>query len=134
MCERSVPRFDKTELGKKMARWKKLLDAGTEVSGEIFPPRLEEPAGFGEVRWRALPAARYAAVLARGAVPISDAAPASGAVAFAVGPEGDWTEGERAALAANGFVPVSLGRRIMRASTAALAGIAWFRLGSLSEG
>jgi 16S rRNA (uracil1498-N3)-methyltransferase len=49
-------------------------------------------------------------------------------ITFAVGPEGDWSGAERDALIDNSFVPVSLGNRIMRASTAAIAGCGWFWL------
>ncbi|MGC1783700.1 MAG: RsmE family RNA methyltransferase [Acidobacteriaceae bacterium] len=39
----------------------------------------------------------------------------------AIGPEGGWTEKELASFAANGWQPVSLGPRILRAETAAIA-------------
>ncbi len=42
-------------------------------------------------------------------------------LALAVGPEGGFTEEEVALLEGRGFTPVSLGRRILRAETAALA-------------
>ncbi|WP_404788276.1 16S rRNA (uracil(1498)-N(3))-methyltransferase [Altericista sp. CCNU0014] len=41
-----------------------------------------------------------------------------------VGPEGGWTAEERAAAIAQGFAPVSLGRRVLRAVTASLAAVA----------
>ena len=44
--------------------------------------------------------------------------------ALAIGPEGDWSPREGAELIGNGFVPVTLGKRIMRASTAVAAGCA----------
>jgi 16S rRNA (uracil1498-N3)-methyltransferase len=133
LCERSVPRFDAVELRKKMARWRKLLDEGTAVSREVTPPVLAEPVKFRDADWDSLPTARYAAVLASGAAPISSCAVREGGVVFAVGPEGDWTEAELGGLFEKNFVPVSMGHRIMRASTAALAGVAWFRLGSLAD-
>ena len=40
------------------------------------------------------------------------------------GPEGGWTADERASLIAAGWTPVSLGPQILRAETAAVAGIA----------
>lgn len=45
-------------------------------------------------------------------------------VVLLIGPEGGWTEGERAALAAWGCQPLSLGERILRIETAAVAGAA----------
>jgi 16S rRNA (uracil1498-N3)-methyltransferase len=52
----------------------------------------------------------------------SAAAPAS--VLLLVGPKGGWTQGEEAAFREAGFEAVSLGRRILRAETAAVAGAA----------
>lgn len=52
-------------------------------------------------------------------------APGSGAPGFlvVVGPEGGWTDAERAALRALGAEPIGLGRRILRAETAAIAAV-----------
>jgi 16S rRNA (uracil1498-N3)-methyltransferase len=44
------------------------------------------------------------------------------------GPEGGLTEQEEAAARAAGFVPVSLGPRVLRADTAPLALLAWLAL------
>jgi 16S rRNA (uracil1498-N3)-methyltransferase len=41
-----------------------------------------------------------------------------------VGPEGGWTPAEQAAAIAQGFLPVSLGRRVLRAVTASMASVA----------
>jgi 16S rRNA (uracil1498-N3)-methyltransferase len=45
-------------------------------------------------------------------------------VAIFVGPEGGWTDRERAQLVAANWSPVSLGPRILRAETAAVAATA----------
>ena len=49
-----------------------------------------------------------------------DGAPRS--VVLLVGPTGGWTEGEETDIRAAGFEAVSLGRRILKSETAALAG------------
>jgi 16S rRNA (uracil1498-N3)-methyltransferase len=46
------------------------------------------------------------------------------AVAVAVGPEGGWTANEEELLAAEGWQPVSLGPRILRAETAGITAVA----------
>lgn len=46
---------------------------------------------------------------------------ASDAAAFAIGPEGGWTDAETAALEAAGCLPWGLGERILRVETAAVA-------------
>jgi len=56
---------------------------------------------------------------------ISDALrDASGSVTFAFGPEGGWAPEERALLIDGGWTPVTLGPRILRAETAAIAAMA----------
>ena len=54
-----------------------------------------------------------------------------GSVSLAVGPEGDFTEKEIELLTVNyGFVPVTIGKRILRAETAAIAAISALRYGT----
>jgi 16S rRNA (uracil1498-N3)-methyltransferase len=132
ICERSAPRLDECEAIKKISRWRKILDESTLVSGTVFSPQIQMPVKICGIPWDALPQTRYAAVIAPDARPISQARTAleTREVAFAVGPEGDWTEREKTSLFQNGFIPVSLGRRVMRASTAAIAACGWFRLSS----
>ena len=131
VCERSVPSVAASDVPKKIARWQKILDEGTIVSGSVFPPKISPPENFGKIDWETLPKARYAAVISYDSRPISSIACGPGALVFAVGPEGDWSERERDALVSHGFIPVTLGRRIMRASTAAMTGIAWFRFSAI---
>lgn len=45
-------------------------------------------------------------------------------VAFAVGPEGGWSDEERVILESRGAVPLCLGGRVLRAETAVFAGLA----------
>jgi 16S rRNA (uracil1498-N3)-methyltransferase len=46
------------------------------------------------------------------------------AVHFAVGPEGGWTAEEEALFTSEGWQPVSLGPRILRAETAGITAMA----------
>ena len=50
-------------------------------------------------------------------------------VALAIGPEGDFTEQEIKTLTEFGFVPVTIGNRILRAETATIAAISALRYG-----
>jgi 16S rRNA (uracil1498-N3)-methyltransferase len=133
LCERSTPRLDEDEAIKKVSRWRKILDESTLVSGTVFSPQIRIPAKISDISWNELPRTRYAAVTTPDALPVARVCfgmKDTRELAFAVGPEGDWTEGEKTALFQNGFIPVSLGRRIMRSSTAAIAACGWFRLSS----
>jgi 16S rRNA (uracil1498-N3)-methyltransferase len=128
LCERSIPRIEPAERAKKLARWRKILDEGTSVSGSIFPTAIDSLCAFSEIDWNLMPDARYAAVISRDSRPISEARAYGVEVAFAVGPEGDWSDSETCVLMEHGFIPVTLGNRIMKASTAVIAGCGWFRL------
>jgi 16S rRNA (uracil1498-N3)-methyltransferase len=48
---------------------------------------------------------------------------APGPVAMAIGPEGSFTDEERAILARAGFVPAGLGPRVLRAETAVMVAV-----------
>ncbi len=60
----------------------------------------------------------------RGGKPLKQALAPAGSVLFAVGPEGGFEDEERLLLRDAGFVPVVLGRSILRVETAALAVLA----------
>jgi 16S rRNA (uracil1498-N3)-methyltransferase len=132
ICERSIPRFEGSDAARKLKRWQRLLDEGTCVSGAVFPPRVLTPAKPEDIPWGSLPAERYAGFISEDSTPIAGVAPTAREVVFAVGPEGDWSDAEKSILLENKFVPLSLGPRIMRASTAAVAGCAWFWFGMLN--
>lgn len=63
-----------------------------------------------------------------GAARLADVSPAGG-VAVAVGPEGGFTDDELAAAVAAGWVGASLGRRVLRVETAAVAAAAVLSVG-----
>ncbi len=128
VCAHSIPRFSDVEMPKKLQRWQRILDEGSKVSGSVRPPMIHPPISFCKLDWRSLPQARYAALLTPRTSPLSDMAGVPGELVFAVGPEGDWSPEEVRQLQENGFMPVSLGRRVLRASTAAIVGCGWFRL------
>ncbi len=62
------------------------------------------------------------------------AGPRGGELVLAIGPEGGWSDAERARLAEAGAIPVALGARVLRAETAVFAGLAvvQHRLGDLA--
>ena len=51
-------------------------------------------------------------------------------VSIAIGPEGDFTEKEISYLKESGFLPVTIGKRILRAETAAISVISSLRYGA----
>lgn len=116
---------------RKLERWKRIArEAAKQCKGrlltEIHPPRpLTELL-------RAPGADRRLFLSEHGGRALKDIvasreAPEAGppaSVLLLVGPKGGWTEGEERDIRRAGFEAVSLGRRILRAETAALAGAA----------
>lgn len=131
--ERVVPvEAERSEKGlaraaaKRLERWKRIAREASEQSRRARLPEIQACTG--------LPAALTVAVdhryvlEERTAPPILQALPAErkpqDRVALLVGPEGGWTDREREAIVAAGWKAVSLGREILRAETAAIAGLA----------
>jgi 16S rRNA (uracil1498-N3)-methyltransferase len=86
----------------------------------IFSPRsLDQICGSGEP-WRKLFLSERRGIVLREILK----KPAAPSVIVAVGPEGGWTVGEEEYLRQSSFEAVSLGRRILRAETAAIAAVA----------
>ena len=126
-CERSVPRYSGIKLKEKMSRWEKILDEATRQAGSALPPVLLEPVSLKDLDSDMLPDCRLAAILSSDADTLSKAEIMSPA-AVAIGPEGDWSPYETELLLGMGFKPVSLGKRILRASTAVAVACGWFSM------
>ncbi len=112
---------------KRVERWRRIALEASQQARREHLPEVRDPAGFRDV----LPEAasyRYALDEEPGGSPLLVALPPERkpehAVALLVGPEGGWTEEERAAFLAAGWTRVSLGPLILRAETAALTGLA----------
>ncbi|CAN5865990.1 16S rRNA (uracil(1498)-N(3))-methyltransferase [soil metagenome] len=139
MCERSVLRLQGDRATKKVAHWQGVAQAACEQSGRTRVPRIEPVRTLAE--WLAgLPAsagaqaagggARFVLSL-REAQPLAaslDAASACGSLICLSGPEGGLAEAEEALARQAGFVPLSLGPRVLRADTAPLTLLAHLSL------
>lgn len=125
--ERSVPRYSGIRLEDKMSRWKKILDESTKQAGSASPPKLFSPLSLMELNLKLIPDCRFAAILSPEAELLSKIEYKSSS-AIAIGPEGDWTASEKEFLLGKNFRPVSLGKRILRASTAVAVACGWFSL------
>jgi 16S rRNA (uracil1498-N3)-methyltransferase len=110
---------------KRVERWRKVARAASQQARRVHLPEIQAPVGLaralsGEGRRIYLEEAPGCPLLLKA---VSD--PKAGeAVAILVGPEGGWTDRERAQLVAASWAPVSLGPHILRAETAAIAAVA----------
>jgi 16S rRNA (uracil1498-N3)-methyltransferase len=132
MTERSVLRLAGERAEKKVAHWQSTAVAACEQCGGNRVPTVFAPATLaqwmkaglndfeGNPARRLLSLREGALALGRNGTTGFDA-PAG--VIFMSGPEGGLSAAEEDAAVANGFVPVSLGKRVLRAETAALAAL-----------
>jgi 16S rRNA (uracil1498-N3)-methyltransferase len=129
------PRKDRTEA--QQERWQRIALEAAQQSERWDIPSVSAPAGIrkfvaGQVRseLKLILAERSGShTLAAVSLPSSP----TDTIAIMIGPEGGWREEELDDAAANGFAPITLGARILRAETAALAAISVLqsRLGEL---
>jgi 16S rRNA (uracil1498-N3)-methyltransferase len=105
---------------KRVARWRKIALESAQQCRRTHLPVVEEPAAFKDVLGSEAEQRLFLDENCRDLL-----SPASaGSAALIVGPEGGWTERERKAALETGWTAVSLGPRILRAETAAIAGLA----------
>ena len=131
MTERSVLRLSGERAGKKVAHWQSVAIAACEQCGGNRVPMIHAVMGFAA--WvKASSNARTGQALLLslrpGTVGLRDAVTAvgntAGAITFLSGPEGGLSSAEEDTALACGFAPVTLGRRVLRAETAALVALA----------
>ena len=126
-ASRSVVRLSAERAERRMAHWQAVAIAACEQCGRNRLPSVAAVAPFE--RWLAQFAARADAtrgllLTPRGGKRLRDLErPAHGVVLLA-GPEGGLTAAEEAMAHRSGFVPVSLGPRVLRTETAAVAALA----------
>lgn len=112
---------------KRAERWNRILLEASQQSRRASIPRIEEPRGLKEAMGHEADA-RFVLLESGGAPPILKALPeqqlVSDTVAVLTGPEGGWTDEEVESFQTSGWRGVSLGSRILRAETAALAALA----------
>ena len=126
ICQRSVPRVDSGWEG-RYRRWQRVMTEAAEQSGRSRLPLLRPPISFQEacdgvdpshlslIPWEGEAKVGIGSVLRERS---------GDHVNLFIGPEGGFEEVEVAYARARGIFPVSLGRRILRAETAALVAAA----------
>ena len=131
MTERSVLRLSGERAGKKVAHWQSVAIAACEQCGgnrvPVVHPLLTLVQWFKAQEQQPgpdWPAQRLLLSLRTGSVPLRTLGDSTDAALFLSGPEGGLSTSEEDAAMAAGFAPVSLGARVLRSETAALAALA----------
>ena len=133
MSERSVLRLAGDRADKKVAHWQSVAVSACEQCGGNRVPTIhamQSLAAWLKALPLAEPAHRMLLSLAAGSTPLhtqtrvpAHTGSAPQALCFLSGPEGGLSPTEEAAAIAAGFAPVSLGPRVLRSETAALAAL-----------
>ena len=131
MTERSVLRLTGERAGKKVAHWQSVAIAACEQCGGNRVPVIHEVMGFAAWAKAQSGASTGQALLLSlrpGTLGLRDSVDAAGkrgeSLTLLSGPEGGLSSAEEEAALASGFAPVTLGARVLRAETAALAALA----------
>ena len=119
---RSEVRLDAERAAKRLAHWQGVVRAACEQCGRNRLPELRPPLELSV--WLATPAAPNRIVLAADGAPLATLPRPVAGLALLIGPEGGLEPAELAAAEAAGFVRASLGPRVLRTETAALAALA----------
>jgi len=111
-------------VSRRETHWLRIVESATEQCGRLRLPVLHAPTALATLLAQ-LPAAQ--ALLLDPGAPALAATPAMTDTVLLVGPEGGFSDAERAAAHAAGARSMGLGRLILRAETAPLAALAIVR-------
>ncbi len=120
--ERTVVRYEEKDITKKCARYQKIMKEASEQSHRLVVPEM-----MGIFNLKKLPKEVFSDLNYVGYE--KDASDVSGmfanfdkkkSITILIGPEGGFSENEIESLTKQGFIRTSLGKRILRAETAAI--------------
>ncbi len=125
IMERSIVRFkDDKDKTRKVERWNRIAMEASKQCGRLKVPQVLGPVSLQEALQRLEPGGlrlvpyeneqelRLKSVLRDSRI---------SSLSFLIGPEGGIAEAELSALKTAGFIPISLGKRILRTETAGFA-------------
>ncbi len=123
--ERSIVRLDKGRLVKKMDHWREITRNSAKQCDRMIPAAIGSPISFRELidrleREDALKVILWEKERARDFKGLFRTSSPVTKVVGMVGPEGGFSQKEILLAEAAGFMPVSLGHRVLRSETAAI--------------
>lgn len=127
LARRSVIRLAADREGERLRRWQRVAEEAARQAGCPVVPRVRLARSMEEVAQGAdheLKLLLWEGERATGLKDVIDAHGRTPSIALIVGPEGGITPEEAERAQAGGFVPVTLGSRILRTETAGIALVA----------
>ena len=123
ISSRSVARPEGERAQKRVARWQEIVVSACEQSGRCVVPEVRPLLPYAQAL-AALPDADAKLLMSlNNRQSLRDIPPPQSVILMA-GPEGGWTREEEEAAFAADFSGLTLGRRVLRTETAALAALA----------
>ncbi len=139
--EHSVVRLDGAKVAKKVERWQKIAESAAKQSKRDIIPQVQQVQSMAEMLANYDCTTKIIAyecedrLSLKAALKAAEAAGGIKDLLLIIGPEGGISEGELELARQAGAVPVSLGRRILRAETAGLVAISaiFYETGDLGD-
>lgn len=124
LSERSVVRLDPGQAQSKQRHWQGIAIAACEQSGRDRIPLVAYPASLAQFLQSLASGGTRLLLTPEGPAGLESLPPPAGELTVLIGPEGGLTEGEQRAACGQGFKALSLGPRVLRTETAAVAALA----------
>lgn len=136
--EHSVVRLDGAKADKKVERWQKIAEAAAKQSKRDIIPQVQAVQSVSEMLANNNCKTKIIAYECEDRMSLKTALREAGQLddlLLIIGPEGGISEGELSKAREAGAVPVSLGRRILRAETAGLVAMSaiFYETGDLGD-
>lgn len=136
LSQRTIVRPQAAKAAQQAERWRRIALEAAQQAERWDVPVVRLPKTIGEYSATSVPGPRLMLCERRtsaGLQAVDLPGDPALTVTLMVGPEGGWTEAEIDEALGRGWIPVSLGERILRAETAALAALAVLqsRIGNL---
>ena len=124
LTDHSVVKLPRERAARRRAHWQKVAESASEQCGRTQPPRVAAPLPLR--LWLGEPQDESTRLLLApgAAIPLVQRDPPPGGLTLLVGPEGGFSDAEIEAASHAGCEAVSLGPRVLRTESAAIAAIA----------
>ena len=110
--------------GSRQERWDKVASGAAAQCGRAVVPDVAPTVPLAELLRSPFAGRKVVLWEAPGQRPLRELPPRNGELLVLIGPAGGWESAEMDEIRAAGFEPASLGPRILRAETAAMAAVA----------
>ncbi len=124
ISERCVVRLSGDRAEKRVQRWQDIVIAACEQSGRSMVPTVLPIVSFADYLRQMSRHELHLMMSLHRATTLRDIAPAPQSLRLMIGPEGGWTPAEEQAALAAGVQTITLGKRVLRTETAAMAAMA----------